>query len=346
MKARGVSDLPPDNLPGSNIFAENMVLDESSVFGKDLVGESSFAMADGAAEPISEPGQIASRLISDFAFELEQLGLWTWAVFVVLHDHCWRNREFLAKQIIQRHCRYDIYSDKHLTEFGWSLAGLQHLRPLLPSVFKKVPDFNEAAAVKEEKFLTEKLKVPSSWVFESKALYAHSIGDHLSEFLFLLQAGSMAQAHEVLCVRLLPRALCLHLFDIIGMLCASVDRSAVTNWHVGAGFYLDYIAVVRRPAGSESDEHALNVLKAARGFQLKLQRGDIDSRLNNLQFRQVLSQISAEMAAVVMKSSRMMGISNYTQQFRDLIGSVPESGTAQIVLTQKLAVGYFATRVI
>ena len=70
-------------------------------------------------------------LHTDFASQLESLGLWKWAIFVLLHLDESADRQLAVQQILTRQCGLDDDSE-------------------------------------DEKFLVEKLLVPAEWIFEAK----------------------------------------------------------------------------------------------------------------------------------------------------------------------------------
>lgn len=109
----------------------------------------------------------------DFASQLENEGLWHWAIFVLMHIKRRPQRERAVQNMLERNV----------------------------SVSAKVA-LNEA-----EKFVIFKLGVPESWLDYAKAVKAGSFGKHHLQAKYLLKAKHWASAHEVIFEHIAPDAI-------------------------------------------------------------------------------------------------------------------------------------------
>ena len=110
----------------------------------------------------------------DFAMQLEAMGLWHWAIFVILHLQDPHKRSKLAKEILGRN--------------------------VLPS---------DDESSEREVFLQERLGVPTSWIAEAKATRASvdcNYGDQVKKMSFLGKAFRNVHDHPTVRELLLDMA--------------------------------------------------------------------------------------------------------------------------------------------
>lgn len=157
------------------------------------------------------PVDLSCTLHMNFASELESINMWHWAIFVYLHHPDSEMRMKNVKDVLLRHVSLDI-SEK-----------------------------NE----EKEKFLKKHLYVPEKWIFEAKAIKAHSLGKHAEEAWFLLKAGSWNKSHSIVINYLASDAVINEDFDYLKKyLCemALPERCCtISDWASGGQVYLDYI---------------------------------------------------------------------------------------------------------
>ncbi|KAG8180121.1 hypothetical protein JTE90_012136 [Oedothorax gibbosus] len=157
------------------------------------------------------PDDIANTLHMNFASQLESLGLWEWAIFVLLYhtDTQWRSTQ--VKDILLRCISLESNADIET----------------------------------KEKFLTERLKVPENWLFEAKAIKANTSGKKAEEAWYLLKAGSWSKSHQIVIKNLAPSAIINEDFEFLMKYLSEFavpERSAtIIDWASGGQVYLDYI---------------------------------------------------------------------------------------------------------
>lgn len=154
----------------------------------------------------------AAQLTTSFASQLENCGLWHWAVFVALHLQSTPSfvRSFV-EDIMGRH------------------IGLE--------VDKQVEDF-----------LIE-LGIPSQWIEKTRAVKAlYSFSPKL-QATSLLSAGLYSQAHDVICDELAPEAILSESYQELEELLAPLadpERSClIAEWSLKGKVYWNYITVVK-----------------------------------------------------------------------------------------------------
>lgn len=109
----------------------------------------------------------------DFASQLENQGLWQWAIFVQLFIKERNQRERAVQSTLQRHV----------------------------SVSEQV------ALNAEEEFVIQKLGIPESWVDYAKALRAGAMGQRHLQAKYLLKAKHWVLAHEIIFQYIAPDAI-------------------------------------------------------------------------------------------------------------------------------------------
>ncbi|XP_053312712.1 nuclear pore complex protein Nup98-Nup96 isoform X2 [Spea bombifrons] len=161
---------------------------------------------------LSEEGQ--GLLHASYAAQLESVGLWEWAVFVLLHIAKADVRESAVRELITRHC------------------GLRQT----------------AESLAKEAFLVTKLAVPAAWIHEAKAVRAKRQGDRHREALYLLEAGHWNHCHQLVTRYLASDAIVnedyAYLRRFLDVLALPEHCRHIQGWDTAGQVYLDYISVV------------------------------------------------------------------------------------------------------
>lgn len=114
-----------------------------------------------------------SQIHMSFANQLENYGLWHWAIYVLLHINERNRREAAIKSILVRHIQ-----------------------------FEHDPDY-----IKLENFIVDKLGIPETWIYFAKAVRAGSHGSWDDQAKFLLHAKEWSMAHEIIMSHIAPNAI-------------------------------------------------------------------------------------------------------------------------------------------
>eukprot|EP00118_Oscarella_pearsei_P016872 m.164444 g.164444 ORF g.164444 m.164444 type:complete len:1829 (+) comp38880_c0_seq2:1554-7040(+) len=169
-------------------------------------------------------------LHTDFASQLESLGLWKWAIFVLLHLHTGEDREMAVKQVLARQCKLESDGDE------------------------------------KDEFLTKRLHIPVEWIHEAKALRAQYDRNSEKEAEHCLKAGLWNAAHSIIMTELAAKCIISgnegHLLTMLEQLAVDDHCSEVTDWRKGGKILLDYL-VLRQEMGrlNECDSDVVDQLQ-------------------------------------------------------------------------------------
>ncbi|CAH8631056.1 unnamed protein product [Dicrocoelium dendriticum] len=109
-----------------------------------------------------------SRICHEFAAQLEDGGLWEWAVFVLLHLRDQTMRDACVKSVVTRHATLVLPPRSKTSQASGSFGSLDVAADRLNELsLAPPPPFTRA-----ENFII-KLGVPARWVHEAKAVLAH-----------------------------------------------------------------------------------------------------------------------------------------------------------------------------
>jgi nuclear pore complex protein Nup98-Nup96 len=148
------------------------------------------------------------RLTLDYAWQLERSGDWSWATFVLLHLHDHDHRKTAVQSIIARH--------------AGEIGGRQSLHFI---------------------DLVTNLRVPESWIWEAKALFAREVQrDFITEVDCLLKAQNWSEAHKTLCSTVAPNAIIEGNYSALERILSGFENvDLVRHWGLGGQVYLDFI---------------------------------------------------------------------------------------------------------
>ncbi|KAI3399012.1 hypothetical protein diail_8039 [Diaporthe ilicicola] len=149
-----------------------------------------------------------------FAWQLTNDGHWLEAVFVLLH----LTSPVARAKAIQEH--------------------LSHHAQLIGN--EQSEDFTT---------LTQTFKIPAEWVWQAKALYMRSVkGNPRQEVVYLLRAGSYAEAHKTFTKQVAPAAVIERDWDGLDNLLSEFGADPgrfVPDWNFGGKIYRDFIELIR-----------------------------------------------------------------------------------------------------
>ncbi|KAK8069642.1 hypothetical protein PG994_006258 [Apiospora phragmitis] len=167
----------------------------------------------------------ADAATTSFASQLTTEGSWEEAAFILLH-------------LTDPNAR-----TKAIQEHLWRHAGL--IGNEQSESFKK---------------LTEKLKIPTRWIWHAKALYMRSVKkDASSEVQCLLRADSYAEAHRTFIKDVAPVAIIERDFHALADLLRQFDgrQSQVPDWNLGGEIYKAFLQLVDYQNRHEQPPNAL-----------------------------------------------------------------------------------------
>ncbi|KAK4692376.1 nuclear pore complex protein Nup98-Nup96, partial [Lecanoromycetidae sp. Uapishka_2] len=181
--------------------------------------------------PVSAPAQ-ADALAWTFATQLESAGEWLWALFALLHlsDRQQRDRAIHAHIV---HHAADIKTESDGGNF---------------------------------QMLTDTFKIPKSWIWDAKALYARSVlQDHVKEVGYLVKAGDWDEAHEVLQREVGPAAVIEEDWEMLEEVLSSFQagKEEIGQWGLGGQVYEDYLALITQGIDDSEKKELLERLLGA-----------------------------------------------------------------------------------
>jgi nuclear pore complex protein Nup98-Nup96 len=155
----------------------------------------------------------ADQLTWDYAWQLEALGEWSYALIVVLHLSDPERVSSAGRALISRHA----------AELG-------------------------SPGDEPYRLLVEKFLIPEVWIWEAKALYARSVEhNHVAELDFLLKAKNWEEAHATLCRFVAPTIVVEGNTGLLRRLLGGfAEPDHVSDWMFGGQVYLDYINLLKK----------------------------------------------------------------------------------------------------
>lgn len=177
------------------------------------LGVDAVEQAERIGAPVEGNSARADTLTSDYAHQLELQGQWTWAAFVLLHLEMDGSRAAAIKALLARN----------------------------------VGNFDEASTA----FLTARLKIPRTWIYEAEAIAARGVDDRFAEFELLIKARLFTAAHRVVVRRLAPEAIIRGDVEMILSLFSPFEQAfpdglhKLPGWSTGGQIYTDYVVCLQ-----------------------------------------------------------------------------------------------------
>uniref|UniRef100_A0A6I8SCP2 Nuclear pore complex protein Nup98-Nup96 n=1 Tax=Xenopus tropicalis TaxID=8364 RepID=A0A6I8SCP2_XENTR len=169
-------------------------------------------------------GHRQGMLHASYAAQLENVGLWEWAIFVLLHIQDPHVREAAVRELLNRHC--------------------------------VVHDSPESLA--KENFLIQRLCLPAQWIHKAKAVRSRRDGDKHKEALYLLKSHQWNQCHKLVTRHLAADAVInenyRYLRGFLGELARPEHCKHIQDWETAGKVYLDYISVIEMLNQIRQDE--------------------------------------------------------------------------------------------
>ena len=181
--------------------------------------------------PGSTPFQ-ANTLIWTFATQLDGVGEWQWALFALLHLHSPEQRHMAIQAHLAHHAA----------------------------------DFKAEPGSEIYQILVDEFQIPSSWIWDAKALYARNVlRDPVSELGYLIKAGDVLEAHEVLRKEVGPMTVIEEDWGTLGDVLEAFQNGKrnINDWGLGGQVYEDYLALIFEEVDGEGKRECLERLVEA-----------------------------------------------------------------------------------
>ncbi|XP_026213261.1 nuclear pore complex protein Nup98-Nup96 isoform X3 [Anabas testudineus] len=184
-------------------------------------------------------------LHASYAAQLESVGLWHMAVFILLHIPDHTQRERAVKELLTLHC----------------------------------PLKETEETLQRERFLTERLLIPDQWIHEAKATRARRDADRQQEALHLYRAGYWNQCHRLLIQHLASDCIINdnhdYLLEFLEGLAVPEHSATIQDWDTAGRVYLDYIRVIKTLQKIQQMENA--------GYELERLYTDVTSLCSRIE---------------------------------------------------------------
>ena len=174
----------------------------------------------------------ADALIWTFATQLNGVDEWQWALFALLHLHSPEQRH-MAIQTLLAHRAADIKVEP---------GSLMY------------------------QILVDEFQIPSSWIWHAKALYARNVlRDPVSELGYLIKAGDVLEAHEVLRKEVGPMTVIEEDWGTLGDVLEAFQEGKrnINEWGLGGQIYEDYLALIFEEVDGQGKRECLERLVEA-----------------------------------------------------------------------------------
>jgi len=182
-------------------------------------------------DSISDSNTKADLITLSFAAQLVNEGSWLDAVFVLLHLYSPQARSKAIQDLLAQQAGHVGTSDS--------------------------PSFTT---------LTQTYKIPTSWIWEAKALYYRSVKkDPTAEVECLLRAGTFDEAHRTFARDVAPKTIIERDYDTLRSLLHGFQskEDSIAEWHLGGEIYGDFLHLLdSQKKATKVDHSVLNRLLA------------------------------------------------------------------------------------
>ncbi|CAE6428515.1 unnamed protein product [Rhizoctonia solani] len=172
------------------------------VLQKRDVSDRSIVDEGGDEEPQWSYSHKADTITSNYASQLESLGMWWYSIFVLLHLQESNGRLIAIKSLLVRH----------------------------------VSELDE----EKEEFLINQLCIPHDWIEEAKAIISQYTNQSYQAFEFFVAAGQVKPAYDMALRDLAPEAAIRNDFDLLVSLFTDKGFEGLDDWTFRGQLYLQY----------------------------------------------------------------------------------------------------------
>ncbi|KAJ1985149.1 hypothetical protein H4R34_000226 [Dimargaris verticillata] len=212
--------------------------------------------ADGAwaADPLSKGDSIATSALADelcasFAAQLESVGLWQWAAYVLLFVYDSDARRAGLTEVLNRYLPlYATPADPEAYAFSTVLPTSTAVHHTDASTGPLAGDLAilEASgpSLPVEQFLVDTLRIPSAWLHQAHAVYSQYREQPLAAACHWVRADEPQQAHYLLLRYLAPPAVLTNQCTGLMLLLQRLEPAYPALWTTGGQLYRDYLEIM------------------------------------------------------------------------------------------------------
>eukprot|EP00163_Fabomonas_tropica_P011988 TRINITY_DN2302_c4_g1_i1.p1 TRINITY_DN2302_c4_g1~~TRINITY_DN2302_c4_g1_i1.p1 ORF type:complete len:2083 (+),score=587.56 TRINITY_DN2302_c4_g1_i1:397-6645(+) len=229
----------------------------------------------------------AEDLHCSFAEQLELLGLWEWAVYVLM---------YLPDKTPVQQARRAQAIRSLLTRFALRLDDPAHLP-------QNEQESDPAHRLTIARFFAEHLQLPAQWIASARVIAARYERDTVAEMKHLLDAGDVNAAHDIFVKQLGPRGILRRDNALTTWLeLLSEHASSITHWQEGGAVYADYLAIVpsRRsvPSGADGIPTLTAIQRSLSTIGQRISRWTAHDAVCRIAFSDMSTQVAVHMRQV------------------------------------------------
>lgn len=203
----------------------------------------------------------AHQLAWDYAWELTILGQFGPSLFVAMHLDDTKEREQAIKTLLSR------------------AAGI------IPA-----PTQADGNPSQLWNVLIDELQVPSSWLWVSKAMYAHARHDYAGEVDALIRAKRWNEAHDTFAHIVAPKTVIERDYATLEALLAGFGESPekkIRGWSNGGGVYEDFLHLATAKEGRRNQTRLKRLVGALASLGEKVDKSPQSSLEERVAFREI-----------------------------------------------------------
>ncbi|KAF9586183.1 hypothetical protein BGW38_008808 [Lunasporangiospora selenospora] len=170
-----------------------------------------------------------AKICQDVIFQLENQGLWEWAVFVALHLEEVGSRELVIRRLLEQHV--DLPSFESVVGSATESTTVDNR-----GVNTRTMDNKQKCM-----FVLKYLRVPEEWLWKARATKAKYNGDLVMEVVSLLKGGEHQSGHALILSSLAPVCILRRDLQTLRRLLAMVNPAKVSQWEQGGRIYQAYL---------------------------------------------------------------------------------------------------------
>jgi hypothetical protein len=178
----------------------------------------------------------------NYAFQLETMGHWEWALYVLLNIYSpFENLNVRFSQLLPQTMDDDEEGQhSHYAPKIGSTYIVEHaFRELLS---RHVPDFDEQKRL----FLTKDLQIPETWIKAAEATYQHYKKNYRAELELLIGSEQWEAAHTVLMNHLLYQLILHEKTEELTLILEKLNtqKHQLKEWFSRGGLFLNYLKLI------------------------------------------------------------------------------------------------------
>jgi len=184
----------------------------------------------------------------NYAFQLETMGHWEWALYVLLNIYSpFENLSLKFSQLVPQSSDNDNVQQQKHSHYPSDIGSTY----VIEHAFREILNRNVADLVahpEKRNFLTQDLEIPETWIKAAEAIYQHYKKNYRVELDLLIESQQWEAAHRNLMDNLLYQLILhekyqelTHLLQIL-----SNHIKELEEWHNKGGLFLNFLKLIEK----------------------------------------------------------------------------------------------------